>query len=1051
MALRSPIESPKRAMPGHILLVVHDFEARSPDELSLAKGDRIELIERDDDFGDGWYLGRHMHNGNTGLFPEVYTTSAPKGTTSLAAISASNPRPFNKITIGSPPPTANTNGEALRPPTSHGPTSDSSQAVKRDGKMDGLHSDPAAPSPLNMTPPPQVSDTATSSSAGTPTQPVQSAAQRTLSLGTAGHQRPHGEDSPVMNETLSVIQEHITDMSTPRHSFAAGADMRGTNDSGSDYSSQLDPRLSYITGHETDEEEQNAHSEAEIMKWSANRVAEYLGDVGVDQKQCDVFVEQEITGEVLLGMDQSSLFIKDLELGPVGRRLRTWHKIKALQDEARSVARASQKSTLRTSTSGGDSHLEENERSRSSTPGTVLPKIPSLMQKPIAKEQTRPDKPIEHQSLRPPDAMAPKSVVARTAEPARAPESPTRPSAANVRAINHTRRHSSVDQGMPLRPTGAVNNTTAASSARNSAAPHQKTPSFDRNWTMGSAAPMATPRPGSIADSAESSGLSGPPSRPTASVTGLGLQEGSYMSPVTDLDRGYFSGGEVETRRTRNVLRKRDTSHSRNSSYTDEHRQRGSTAHHRHSRFGSADSVRDPSFFGSGSAAMAASQAYGGRQFRGRTPRVVNGDTNLSSPASRNSSSPAVTKLEYGKAAVSFADPTSPSSNAPSSSGQTTPSTQADPLASKPRVTGLRAISDAVTTSERAAFGSSATKPTISSTSSPIQSPARTGFRTANGVIKGEGDTDTGPSTKGSPLAGGMGPSTSGTVKRKVKSQTSAYIRGLEKKSPQEQMVGCDYSGWMKKKSTNLMTTWKARLFVLRGRRLSYYYTENDVQEKGLIDISSHRVLPADNDRITGLHATLTGASNSPTSPQNASMPTTSSIEAASQADEKGDREGGDAMFIFKLVPPRLGLSKAVNFTKPTVHYFAVDNVKQGRLWMAALMKATIDRDDSKPLMTTYTQKTISLAKARQMRHRPPALMGLEENATSDGNASNAGEDGGLNIKNVDIDGDVGENDSGISGLDKRSETAKKTQSLKSDGATADDGASKSDGRESSA
>ena len=58
------------ATPGSLLLVVHDFVARSADELSLAKGDRIELIERDDDFGDGWFLGRHMANGSTGLFPE---------------------------------------------------------------------------------------------------------------------------------------------------------------------------------------------------------------------------------------------------------------------------------------------------------------------------------------------------------------------------------------------------------------------------------------------------------------------------------------------------------------------------------------------------------------------------------------------------------------------------------------------------------------------------------------------------------------------------------------------------------------------------------------------------------------------------------------------------------------------------------------------------------------------------------------------------------------------------------------------------------------------
>jgi len=58
------------AQPGSILLVVHDFVARSGDEISLAKGDRIELIERDDEFGDGWFLGKHMGSSKSGLFPE---------------------------------------------------------------------------------------------------------------------------------------------------------------------------------------------------------------------------------------------------------------------------------------------------------------------------------------------------------------------------------------------------------------------------------------------------------------------------------------------------------------------------------------------------------------------------------------------------------------------------------------------------------------------------------------------------------------------------------------------------------------------------------------------------------------------------------------------------------------------------------------------------------------------------------------------------------------------------------------------------------------------
>jgi hypothetical protein len=51
-------------------MLADDFIARSSDELSLSKGDRVELIERDDEFGDGWFLGRHMVNGNSGLFPE---------------------------------------------------------------------------------------------------------------------------------------------------------------------------------------------------------------------------------------------------------------------------------------------------------------------------------------------------------------------------------------------------------------------------------------------------------------------------------------------------------------------------------------------------------------------------------------------------------------------------------------------------------------------------------------------------------------------------------------------------------------------------------------------------------------------------------------------------------------------------------------------------------------------------------------------------------------------------------------------------------------------
>lgn len=230
-------------------------------------------------------------------------------------------------------------------------------------------------------------------------------------------------------------------------------------------------------------------------------------------------------------------------------------------------------------------------------------------------------------------------------------------------------------------------------------------------------------------------------------------------------------------------------------------------------------------------------------------------------------------------------------------------------------------------------------------------------------------------------------------------------------------MIGADYSGWMKKRSGNLMTTWKPRLFILKGRRLSYYYSETDDQEKGLIDISFHRVLPAGDERLTGLHAALTGATNSPTSP---SGPHTTTIaEAAAAAEPESTlTKGSDSIFIFKLVPPRPGLTKAVNFTKPTVHYFAVPNIKQGRLWMAALMKATIDRDEMAGLKSTYQQKTISLAKAQAMRHRPPALMNLDEKVEEEMVKTPASDRNGLNIQGVIYD-DKNAEDSGVSGVEK--------------------------------
>lgn len=972
-----------RPEPGQILIVIHDFAARSSDELSLSKGDRVELIERDDDFGDGWYLGRHLSNGNSGLFPEVYTRIAPRGAPSYPPTSTilkpqqpapepvkeqpvqvSTPAPAPIMAVAESPVVNETRMSAPAPSPKEDKTPQASRHVSASGILDS----PTITSPLAPTSPVIESEkTKPPISATTASIPI-----HPKSVTTTAKTHAHGQDSPVMNETLSVIEEHITDMHSPHHSVVA-ADRRGNNDSGSEYSSQMDHRLSYINGEETDEEEEALHSQEEVMTWTPDQVAEYLFTVGVESRHCEVFRDQEITGDVLLGMDQTSVFLKEFELGSVGRRLKTWQKIKALQDEVNSGTSTKRNTITYGSEVGSDDTGRHRTRSIN-TSSSMLPRIPSLMDNSGSRQGSR----VSQSRISRQDPTSNVSPVSpKTVQPGE-----KRPSAASIRDLHHSRNSSAGDFAGSL--MSAIANSGDSPKLPDVA--HKKQASFDRNWTMGAATSPAMP-----ARPASSSGL-----KIARSPTDLSLS--TSPSTFDPLDRGYFSGGEADSRQ-RNVLRKRSstTTHSRNSSYADEQRVRSATAHSRHSRFGSVDSVRD-------SAPPSAAQKYYGLSINGRRRTPSENSINAPPrppPPPKDIPSPTVTKLEGS----SYENTVSPREH----------HGKADWLlpgkSASGRHFGLRAISDAVTGHEK----SKVTSPTDPSPSpikdSPMQSPSRTGSSTPSAGPSFELDSPDAKSTSTMTT-----PGSTRAARKKSKKETSAYTRGLEKKTPQEQMVGADYSGWMKKKSTNLMTTWKPRLFILKGRRLSYYYSENDTEEKGLIDISFHRVLPADNDRLTGLHATLTGATNSPTSPAGAQT-TIASTEAANEPESTLSRSTGDTMFIFKLVPPRAGLSRAVTFTKPTVHYFAVPNIKQGRLWMAALMKATIDRDDSKPITTTYQQKTISLAKARAMRHRPPALMNLDEHVDEEALRTPASDKNGLNIQGIIFDGDEG--DSGVSGVSK--------------------------------
>ncbi|RAH40310.1 uncharacterized protein BO95DRAFT_457487 [Aspergillus brunneoviolaceus CBS 621.78] len=907
MALAAP---PRGVIPGDLLLVVHDFDARGPDELTLRRGEKIELVELDEGFGDGWYLGKDLTTGSTGLFPGVYTTAAPKIRSRPPAESTAHTTSEHST---------DTDGAALdaEPLLRSG---ESTPQVSRHTSISDLRA-PEVP----RSPPQQQQPQQRSASSPLP------AAKMSLEIRQALEgQHRNGQDSPVMNETLSVIDEHITDLSTPRHSVA-DREPSVLNDSASEYSSHLDHRRSYINGHETDEEEERQPQEAQVRRWSPAYTARQLRQLGIEDKHCDIFEEQEISGEVLLDMNQDFLFMKEFDFGVMGRRLKTWHKIRTFQDQVKVAHKQPSPAvspTLPRSSLAAVPGSPERTRSRTGQTAPLLPRIPTL------RTSNTPHPRLVSNAV--PSTSSGSPIPSQSSS---FMDHSRRPSAASVREINHSRRHSSIDA--TTRYSGVVDGSPG---------PTQRG-SFDRAWSLSTGPQQRLPtRPGTSAGT----------STGTSPALETGLSNGSDTAGATpdDLDRGYFSGPEGDTRKQRRLA------DARISPVPGEPLRVAK----RHSQ-----KATQP---------IAPPNNLSTRLVERRTPQSAP----VSAIEDRSGGSSLFGPLFGGKS----------ESDTPRSSQQST------------KIGGPKfPMSDVV----------SKNVDTTAAPPSPVQdrdpAPPRTGSTTPSTTKSSERLSTDG---SGKATEGGLWP------RSRPSKDTSAYMRGLEKKSPQEQMAGCDYS-------PNLITTWKPRLFVLR-----------DTEERGLIDITAHRVLRADHDPMVALHATITGSTGSPTAP----APSVQLADGTSSSDPipsieapRASKSGSEGPFFFKLVPPKSGSSRTVQFTKPAVHYFQVDNVQEGRRWMAALMKATIERDMDLPVETTNKQRTISLKEAQLMNQRPPALMvgaaaGAQEGAAPEAmdkedaslNASSettdaetaaesfeTPEERGLMIKGLDLDGEPASSD----------------------------------------
>lgn len=175
---------------------------------------------------------------------------------------------------------------------------------------------------------------------------------------------------------------------------------------------------------------------------------------------------------------------------------------------------------------------------------------------------------------------------------------------------------------------------------------------------------------------------------------------------------------------------------------------------------------------------------------------------------------------------------------------------------------------------------------------------------------------------RGSRDSVGMSDRRDPTVLRKLSSPTTTGGGSLKSdRSILEQIGVPDHKGWMRKRGDRY-NTWTSRYFVLKGPHLYWLKSSNpsETKIKGYLNIVGYRLV----------------------------------------ADENID-------------PGKYGFKLVHESDRP--HFFSSDEQMAVREWMKALMKATIERDYTKPVVSSVNVPTIPLAVAQAMNPapRPPS------------------------------------------------------------------------------
>ncbi|GAA93812.1 uncharacterized protein L969DRAFT_44015 [Mixia osmundae IAM 14324] len=285
---------------------LHAFDAENPDEISFIAGERIDVVERDDQYNDGWWQGRNAA-GQVGLFPFSYTTvdaptpapaaattASPRKSDAVERSPAGLPAPLNAQALSSNKPLPVPSADSF--PMSVSSTEESLPALASStGALD--RSGPRTSS--EATPIPK-----SSAKLGFPlptdyandTPPAKEKTEAEALSARSGSELPRSADhvdSPIMQGTMTEVQKAIAELRSPPASAAngPGRPRKGTNET---------TESSVISSR--DEDASDADSEYEAGPRNRAKLAE--------RAQADLRRQEEIARERQAAKDREDEAIR---------------------------------------------------------------------------------------------------------------------------------------------------------------------------------------------------------------------------------------------------------------------------------------------------------------------------------------------------------------------------------------------------------------------------------------------------------------------------------------------------------------------------------------------------------------------------------------------------------------------------------------------------------------------------------------------------------------------------------------------------------------------